>query len=120
MLKAAGQAAFVDAVSPGAPLLDTYLQAIELLSDPSHVRDYSVEEWSQMAQDAGFAVRVQACRRLRLEFASWVQRMATPDVQVQAICALQAQMAGDVTRHFEIEADGSFTIDTMTLAAAPA
>ena len=120
VLKAGGQAAFVDAVSPGAPLLDTYLQAIELLRDPSHVRDYSIEEWTRMAEDAGFAARLQARRRLRLDFASWIRRMATPEVQVQAIRALQAAMAGEVVRHFEIEADGSFTIDTMTLTLLPA
>jgi SAM-dependent methyltransferase len=120
VLKAGGQVAFVDAVSPGAPLLDTYLQAVELLRDPSHVRDYSIEEWTRMAQGAGFAARLQARRRVRLDFTSWIRRMATPEVQVQAIRALQAGMAGEVARHFEIEADGSFTIDTMTLALAPA
>jgi len=30
------------------------------------------------------------------------------------------EMAADVTGHFAIEADGSFTIDTMTLEATPA
>jgi ubiquinone/menaquinone biosynthesis C-methylase UbiE len=115
-----GQAAFVDAFSPGPPLLDTYLQAIELLRDPSHVRDYSIAEWILMARNAGFAAHVQSRRRLRLEFSSWIKRMATPEVQVQAIRALQARMAGEVAQHFEIEADGSFTIDTMTLAATPA
>jgi len=120
VLRPGGQAAFIDAVSPGVPLLDTYLQAVELLRDPSHVRNYSVEEWTRMAQDAGFAPRLQARRRVRLDFASWIQRMATPEVQVQAIRALQVQMADAVAQHFTIEADGSFTIDTMSLALMPA
>src|SRR3546814_3655235 len=34
VLKAGGQALFVDGRSPGLPLLDTHLQAIELLRDP--------------------------------------------------------------------------------------
>jgi SAM-dependent methyltransferase len=120
VLKKGGQGVFVDAISPGSPLLDTYLQAIELLRDPSHVRNYSVMEWTAMAHSAGFAPRPEARWRVRLDFASWIKRMATPEVQVQAIRALQAQMADQVVRHFEIEADGSFTIDTMTLALAPA
>jgi SAM-dependent methyltransferase len=45
VLKPGAVAGFVDTVSPGAPLLDTYLQGIELLRDLSHVRDYSRAEW---------------------------------------------------------------------------
>lgn len=46
--------------------------------------------------------------------------MQTPDVQVEAIWALQRVMADDVVRHFAIEADGSFTIDTAIVEAVPA
>ena len=46
--------------------------------------------------------------------------MRTPPLLVEAIRALQLEMAADVTGHFAIEADGSFTIDTMTLEATPA
>ncbi len=34
------------------------------------------------------------------------------DVKAVAIRALKGQMSEDVVKHFEIEADGSFTIDT--------
>ena len=46
VLRPNAAAVFIDAVSPGAPLLDTHLQAVELLRDTSHVRDYSVAEWT--------------------------------------------------------------------------
>ena len=35
---------------------DTFLQTIELLRDPSHVRDYRISEWRDMLAAAGFAV----------------------------------------------------------------
>jgi ubiquinone/menaquinone biosynthesis C-methylase UbiE len=44
VLKPEGTVAIVDSVSPGLPLLDTYLQAIEVLRDPSHVRSYARAE----------------------------------------------------------------------------
>jgi len=47
VLKPGGRAVFMDAISPGPALLDTYLQAVELLRDPSHLRDYSLAEWSR-------------------------------------------------------------------------
>ncbi|MFP3499002.1 ribonuclease E/G, partial [Pseudomonas sp. SIMBA_059] len=39
VLKPGGVAAFIDVMSPGSPLLDTYLQTVEVLRDTSHVRD---------------------------------------------------------------------------------
>lgn len=111
VLKPGGIAGFVDAVSPGSPLLDTYLQAIELLRDPSHVRDYSRAEWDAAMVRAGLRPGSVSAHRLRLDFASWVERMRTPKVQVEAIRALQAAMSESVTRYFAIGADGSFDID---------
>ena len=53
VLKPEGTAAFVDSLSPGTPLLDTYLQAVEMLRDPSHVRSYSRAEWDAALARAG-------------------------------------------------------------------
>jgi SAM-dependent methyltransferase len=119
VIKNDGRAAFVDAVSPGVPVLDTYLQGIELMRDPSHVRDYSVEEWTAMLTGAGFRVGALTLRRLPLDFAAWIRRMNTPPALAQAIRAVQTQMAGEVVRRFNITADGSFTIDVATIEAEP-
>ena len=117
VLAPGGAAVFADSISPGIPLLDTHLQAIELLRDPSHVRDYSALEWIDLLKRAGFTPAIPVIRRVRLEFASWVARMATPEVHVRAIRALQQSMPRDVAAHFALEADGSFTIEAMTVEA---
>jgi SAM-dependent methyltransferase len=120
VLKPGGRAVFADAVSPAPGLLDTFAQAIELLRDPSHVRDYTVEEWCAALAQAGFAVGTVKRRRLRLEFASWIARMRTPEIHVQAIRSLQACMAREVVEHFAIEPDGSFMLDCATIEAQAA
>ena len=117
VLKPDGLAIFVDAVSPGPALLDTHMQAVELLRDPSHVRDYNETEWLQGLIRAGFAPGDVTRRRLRLDFASWIGRMATPGPHVAAIRSLQQGAVEEVRRHFAIEADGSFTIDTLLVEA---
>ena len=119
VLKAHGRAVFIDVVAPPRPLMDTYLQSIELLRDPSHVRDYSELEWRRALASAGFAPGEAVMRRLRLDFASWTARMRTPDLYVQSIRALQAQMPREAHAYFELEEDGSFTVETMTVEAAP-
>ena len=120
VLAPGGRAAFVDVVAPESPVCDSFLQAVELLRDTSHVRDYSPAEWHRALVAAGFSPGGTTPRRLRLDFASWVERMRTPALHVEAIRSLQAAMAAEVADHFAIEADGSFTIDTLTMLATPA
>ena len=117
VLKEGGHAVFIDAVAAPSPLCDTHFQAIELLRDTSHVRDYSPAEWLDALGKSGFNVGITMPRRLRLEFRSWITRMRTPDPLVGAIRALQAAMPREVTDYLELEPDGSFTIDTLTIEA---
>ncbi len=77
--------------------------------------DYSLAEWTDALAAAGFTLSSVTARRLRLDFATWVARMATPQIQSDTIRALQTQVSEDVIRHFAIEADGSFTIDTAAI-----
>jgi len=118
VLKPSGIAGFVDAISPATPLLDTFFQAIELLRDPSHVRDYTRAEWVAAIIRAGLIPGAASQHRVRLEIRSWLERMRTPPVLADAIRALQAVTSASVRRHFAIEPDGSFSIDAMLLVAA--
>lgn len=110
-------AIFIDAISPGPALLDTHIQAVELLRDTSHVRDYTVAEWLAALSRAGFAVRTTRTGRLRMDFPTWIARMRTPEINAEAIRELQRSAPADVAGHFEIEADGSFMLDTMFVEA---
>ncbi|USW92926.1 class I SAM-dependent methyltransferase [Pseudomonas proteolytica] len=117
VLKPGGVAAFVDVLSPGSPLLDTYLQTVEVLRDTSHVRDYSAGEWMRQLSEAGLHVRNSSRQRLRLEYNSWVERMRTPEVLRAAILALQKAMGQEVRDYFEIQADGTFSTDVLVVWA---
>jgi SAM-dependent methyltransferase len=114
VLKPGGQGVFIDAISPGAPVLDTYIQAVEVLRDTSHVRDYARAEWEAALAGAGFVTQASRTHRLRMDFPTWIARMRTPDALAAAIRALQAAMAEPVRRHFAIEDDGSFMLDVAT------
>jgi len=118
VLKPGGTAGFVDSISPAAPLLDTYYQAIELLRDCSHVRNYSRSEWEAAIARAGLIPGLTNQYRLHLDFTSWIERMRTPKVQVDAIRALQAAISAGVTDYFDTEPDGSFCIDVALFQAS--
>jgi SAM-dependent methyltransferase len=117
VLKDGGRAVFADCVSPAHPLLDTHLQAIELLRDPSHVRNYSAAEWLAALARSGFSATAVAARKLRLEFTVWTERTKTPELYAKAIFNLQAQASAPVRDHFAITGDGGFSLDTLTIEA---
>jgi SAM-dependent methyltransferase len=119
-LKRGGRAAFVDVYAPGQALFDTHLQAIELLRDHSHVRDYTSAQWVDTLGRSGFAI--EACRtwRLRMDFPVWIARMQTPDENVKAIRALQIAASAETRAHFAIEPDGSFLLDMLMVEASAA
>ena len=106
VLKTGGLAIFVDTVAPEDALLDTYLQAIELLRDVSHVRNYRTSEWVAALAAAGFALDGLTPRRLPLRFDDWVARTRTDAAHV-----------AEVREHFAMVADGGFTLDTLSLVA---
>lgn len=117
-LKRGGRAAFVDVYAPGQALFDTHLQAIELLRDHSHVRDYTCAQWLDALARAGFSP--DACRtwRLRMDFPVWTARMRTPQENVKAIRALQIAASAETKAHFAIEPDGSFLLDVLMIEAS--
>lgn len=118
VLKPGGLGIFIDVIGTDDPRCDTWFQAIELLRDPSHVRNYSSSEWQAMLQDAGFTPGEVRPHTIRLDFQIWTDRMNTLEVHRQAMRSLQARMPADVAAFLKQEPDGSFTINTATMFAA--
>lgn len=119
VVKLPGRAVFIDTVAPSKPALDTFLQAFELLRDPSHVRNYSEAEFRAALSAAGFTVTAVTPRRIPIAFDPWIARMNTPAVQVEAIRALQRQVSAETRRYFAVAEDGSFELDTAAFEARP-
>jgi SAM-dependent methyltransferase len=115
VLKTGAPAVFIDAYSRAASSLDTHLQAIELLRDVSHARDYTIAEWTGVLERSGFAVRALRSWRLRMDFPTWTARMAVPELNQRAIRAIQAAASAQVRAHFAIEDDGSFMLDVLLI-----
>jgi len=117
VLRPNGVLLLMDVLSPGTPLPDSWLQCLELLRDASHVRDYSLAEWQALLAQAGFRTNRIQTFRLPLAFGPWIERMGTPSTHVSAIRSLQQAAPREVADHFSFEADGSFSVDTVLIAA---
>ncbi|ACO33491.1 MULTISPECIES: class I SAM-dependent methyltransferase [Acidobacterium] len=120
VLRPAGRVCFIDVVGSADPLFDTHLQAVELLRDPSHVRNYSAQEWLTLFAAAGLPAQVTHEWRLPLEFASWVARIGTPEPRIAAIRTLWAAAPAEVREHYALAPDGSFQLAVARIEAIPA
>jgi ubiquinone/menaquinone biosynthesis C-methylase UbiE len=112
VLAPGGHALIIDTLGHEDPLVDTFLQSIELLRDTSHVRNRSRTEWRSLLRAAGLIELEHANWPLRLEFASWIARMHTPADRAAVIRSLQEGAPREVGQALRIEADGSFAIET--------
>jgi SAM-dependent methyltransferase len=115
VLKPGGAFLLVDLIAPADPAPDTLLNTIELLRDPSHVRDHTREQWLGMLHAAGLHSEVADSWPLRLEFDSWVARMRTPPDQVTAMRAAIDRAPHDVRAALAIQPDYSFTVEVALI-----
>ncbi|HEV3106005.1 MAG TPA: class I SAM-dependent methyltransferase [Trinickia sp.] len=118
VLKAGGRALFIDVAGADHPLLDTHLQAVELLRDGSHIRNYRADEWLAFFAGAGFDAQIRERWRLPMQFAQWVARMRTPEVRVDAIRSLWDHAPDEVRAYFDVQPDGSFMLDVVMVEAS--
>lgn len=109
VLKPDGRLIVIDLLGEDDPLADTWLQSIELMRDPGHVRDRSIAEWAAALQQAGFSIDVARRFRIDLQFASWIARMRTPPELAAAIRSLQRRASREVHEALSIREDGSFS-----------
>jgi SAM-dependent methyltransferase len=78
VLRPGGRFILADTIAPDEPALDTFINAVELLRDRSHVRDHTIGQWRAMLAAAGLASDVYYGWDVELEFDEWVARMQTP------------------------------------------
>ena len=115
VLKPGGRFLLSDMVSVDDFAADTFLQAIELLRDRSHVRDHSTAQWLTMLAQAGFTGQVNSTWGIPLDFGSWVARMATPSAKVAMLQTLFDEAPDTVRETFQIKPDYHFTLPSALI-----
>lgn len=82
VVRPGGRVLVIDTTVPEDDELDRAINEIELLRDPSHVRNYRPSEWREMLQEAGLSVvfveQHEYTEDRRMDFATWTGRMRTP------------------------------------------
>ncbi len=112
-----GEFLLSDAIAPEDPARDSFLNAFELLRDPSHVRDHRLSEWQAMFRAAGLAPTCLGRFDIHQEFEPWLARIGTsPDAAI-GLRALCDAAPDEVRAHYAIRGRGdyAFRLDSAVL-----
>ncbi len=117
ILRPQGVLLVTDSAGAANPLVDTHVQTIELLRDPSHVRNRRPDEWEDALDRAGFVLNASERSRIRLRFADWVARARTPADRIAVIRDILTRGPAGVRAVLDVQNDGSFLLDVIALVA---
>lgn len=76
--KPGGLVGIIDSVVPDDPVLDAFLNGIERVRDPSHVRSYRIEEWVTFLTEGGLSLTHVSAAWKEHPFPEWVARTGRP------------------------------------------
>ncbi len=106
VLQPGGLLIIVDSVVPEDPALDQFLNHVERLRDPSHVRSLTETEWRQLFEDNHLAIVATERYAFRHAYTDWVERALVPREE-QPLLEAAFLSSGDAAHAaFHIEVDG--------------
>lgn len=103
VLKPGGTLAFEDNVAPDDEALDNFLNRVEQIRDPTHVRSHRVSDWLRWFEAAGLTVETSRVVTKTLDYDEWV---ANVDLSVERRKRLKEAFTdrpSEATEVFEIE-----------------
>lgn len=74
VLRPGGLFLLLDSAVPEDPALDELINTLERRRDPSHVRSYTIAEWTAFLDEAGLAVELSEIFLKRHEYGDWTAR----------------------------------------------
>lgn len=79
VLRRGGRFVLVDNCAPDDPALDAFINELEALRDPSHVRNHTIDGWRTLLEGAGLQTSVESeLLTTKLTTEAWLERSQTP------------------------------------------
>ena len=117
VLRPGGRIVLIDLVAPEDARLDTFLNAAELLRDPTHGRTLRPSDWRALLAEAGLHGEIVRSWRFRHDSEHWLSRTAPAAWRADAVRRMLREAPPNVREAFEIAPDGSgFTVGAVIVA----
>lgn len=121
VLRPGGAFVVEDSVVPHERELDAFLNDVERLRDPTHVRSLTAQEWTGLLASAGLVETKSAVCRKRHGIAEWIARAGMDDAGAERVYAAFAAAPPAAIDRFEIVYEGGraarFTDDKIIIRA---
>ncbi len=124
IVKPGGRVVVVDTTVPEDPTLDREINYIEKQRDPSHVRNYSPNQWRAMLEEAGLKIEHIGVdyytEQGRMNLATWTARMRTPAEVVAELDGLFRNASPALQQALDIHVNGDqieFLLPKVTIGA---
>ncbi|HET9343797.1 MAG TPA: methyltransferase domain-containing protein [Candidatus Eremiobacteraceae bacterium] len=110
-----------DSIVPDERELDTFLNDVERLRDPTHVRSLTAREWTDLLASAGLTQTKSSVCRKPHPFAEWIARAGMEEADAERVYAAFAAAPPGAVECFDIVYEGgrplSFTDDKLIIRA---
>jgi len=107
VLRPGGRLLIADTSAPDNAEADAWENEIEILRDPSHIRDYNMAEWQEFVRRAGFELtEARQWNWTELTFDDWALRSGTPPDTVAKLRGMFAEAPASAVEAFAIERRG--------------
>ncbi len=110
VVRPGGRLALVDLLAPEDGPLDTFINAVELLRDPSHARTLRGSEWLALLGAAGFTARVERRWDLEHDVEPWLATTAPAPWRAEAVRAMLRDAGPAAREHFGIAPNASSSL----------
>ncbi|OMI25075.1 SAM-dependent methyltransferase [Bacillus haynesii] len=125
VLKQGGSFLLIDHCAPENEALDRFINRLNQLRDPSHVREYSESEWQKLFEENGLDFAVRERWNLPIDYESWLRRGAVPEQRKAAIQAHLSEASQSCRDMFNIVHDEnghpvSFCLKAVLIAGVKA
>lgn len=122
VLKPGGVFAMEDSIAARARKLDQFINNVERLRDPTHVRAYTLAEWRRMLAANGMSVQRTRVYHKTHDIADWIKRAGIDEQAQEAVYAAFAAAPKPVRDHYKLKFDKDgratfFTDDKVILRA---
>ena len=116
VLRPRSRLCFVDNYAPADAGLDTWIDALERLRDPSHVRSHTLDGWLQLLGRAGFASHVATRLQTKLQTEDWLARSQTPPQHADRAREMLRTAPSAARERFRIQEGGFSSLKAVIVA----
>jgi ubiquinone/menaquinone biosynthesis C-methylase UbiE len=120
VLKSGGRFVLSDNYAPEDAALDRWINELEAIRDPSHVREHTIAQWRSLLERAGFRVTAEERSTTVLDTEPWLARSRTPQDAADRVREMVRTAPDAARRTFAVHPDGFTLLKVVLRAERPA